>query len=41
MAQQNDSEPNQDLATRTGALAMLLHSIGTTLETIFQMCEQL
>jgi hypothetical protein len=30
MAQQYDREPDKDLATRMGALAMLLHSIGTT-----------
>jgi hypothetical protein len=30
MAQQYDKEPDKDLATRTGALAMLIHSIGTT-----------
>ena len=29
MAQQYDKEPEKDLAIRTGALAMLLHSIGT------------
>jgi hypothetical protein len=28
MAQQYDKEPDQDLATRTGALALLIHSIG-------------
>jgi hypothetical protein len=28
MAQQYDNEPDKDLATRTGALAMLIHSIG-------------
>ena len=41
MAQENDSEPDQDLATRTGALAMLIHSIGMTLGTLLQMCQQL
>jgi hypothetical protein len=30
MAQQYDREPDKDMATRTGALAMLVHSIGTT-----------
>lgn len=30
MAQQYDREPEKDLATRTGALAMLIHSIGTS-----------
>lgn len=30
MAQQYDREPDKDLASRTGALAMLLHSIGMT-----------
>ncbi len=29
MAQQYDKEPDKDLATRTGALALLIHSIGT------------
>jgi solute carrier family 45 protein 1/2/4 len=29
MAQQYDKEPDKDLATRIGALAMLIHSIGT------------
>jgi len=29
MAQQYDREPDKDLATRMGALAMLIHSIGT------------
>ena len=28
MAQQYDKEPDKDLATRTGALALLIHSIG-------------
>jgi hypothetical protein len=28
MALQYDKEPDKDLATRTGALAMLIHSIG-------------
>lgn len=28
MAQQYDKEPDEDLATRTGALALLIHSIG-------------
>jgi hypothetical protein len=41
MAQQYDREPDKDLATRIGALAMLLHSIGTTLEPLFQMFWQL
>ena len=29
MALQYDKEPDKDLATRTGALAMLIHSLGT------------
>ena len=28
MAQQYDKEPDEELATRTGALALLIHSIG-------------
>ena len=28
MAQQYDEEPDKDFATRTGALALLIHSIG-------------
>jgi hypothetical protein len=28
MAQQYDKEPDKELATRTGALALLIHSIG-------------
>ena len=31
MALQYDEEPDKDLATRTGALAMLIHSLGTDL----------
>lgn len=34
MAQQYDREPDRDLATRIGALAMLIHSIGTIVEPL-------
>ena len=39
MAQQYDKEPDEELATRTGALALLIHSIGNDQPHAYQVPE--
>ena len=39
MAYELDKEPDHDLATRTGAFAMLIYSLGMTLRVLCQVCN--